>query len=259
MTEDLLAGALATPVAGIDNGFVGGYRVRFDEAGPDGRLRTAGLLRYAQDVAWRHSEALGFDRRWYEEQGLSWVVRAVDLRVTSPIRMGQTIRAETAVIEFRRAWARRRGEFRLPDGTSMAEALTDWVIIDGRGRLVRIPEVFGAYFPSRPAESALTRVTPPPPPDDAHRLDIRVRQPDIDPMAHVNNGVYLDWLEEAVVSAGDATATTRIPRRVRLEYAASAEPGDVLEAISWPADGGWWQRLVRPADGTELARARLEG
>jgi len=41
------------------------YRVRFDEAGPDGRLRTSGLLRYTQDLAARHSEALGYDRAWY--------------------------------------------------------------------------------------------------------------------------------------------------------------------------------------------------
>ena len=31
------------------------YRVRFDEAGPDGLLRTSVLLRYAQDLAWYHS------------------------------------------------------------------------------------------------------------------------------------------------------------------------------------------------------------
>lgn len=258
MSEDLLAGRLATPIPGIGNGFVGGYRVRFDEAGPDGRLRTAGLLRYAQDIAWRHSEALGFDRRWYEEQDLSWVVRAVDLEVTAPIGMGQVVVTETVVTEFRRAWARRRGEFRLADGTSVAIALTDWVIVDGRGRLVRIPEVFGQFFPSRAAESNVTRVSPPEAPPDAQRLELRVRPPDIDPMGHVNNGVYLDWFEEAATAAGDATTVTRLPRRIRLEYAASAEPGDALEVVSWPSDGGWWQRLVRPADGAELARARIE-
>ncbi len=38
------------------------YRVRFDEAGPDGFLRTSVLLRYAQDVAWHHSASRGFGR-----------------------------------------------------------------------------------------------------------------------------------------------------------------------------------------------------
>src|SRR2546421_11450211 len=87
-----LTGAADRPVAGIDNGFVAGYRVRFDEAGPDGRIRTSALLRYAQDVAWRHSEALGFDRQRYVDRGLWWVVRAVDLEVLWPVGMGRTIR-----------------------------------------------------------------------------------------------------------------------------------------------------------------------
>jgi acyl-CoA thioesterase FadM len=259
MSEDLLAGALATPIEGIDNGFVGGYRVRFDEAGPDGLLRTAGLLRYAQDIAWRHSEALGFGRAFYEEQGLSWVVKAVDLTLRAPIGLGATIRADTVVVEFTRAWARRHGEFRLPDGSSVALVLTDWVMLDRRGRLVRIPPVFGDHFPSRPSEREVNRVTVPEVPTGAHRLELRVRPPDIDPMGHVNNSVYLDWLEEAVTAAGGASTVARIPRRVRLEYAASAEPGDVLEAVSWPAEGGWWHGLRRPSDGAELARARLEG
>ena len=76
-------------------------------------------------------------------------------------------------------------------------------------------------------------------------------------MGHVNNAVYLDWIEEAVLEAGDPAAATAIPRRVAIEYAASAEPGDRLEAVAWPADDGWWVRLTRPADGANVLRARL--
>ncbi len=44
------------------------YRVRFDEADASGLLRPSGLLRYAQDMAWRHSEVAGFGREWYAER-----------------------------------------------------------------------------------------------------------------------------------------------------------------------------------------------
>ena len=44
-------------------------------------------------------------------------------------------------------------------------------------------------------------------------------------MDHVNNAVYADWLDEAVIAAGDLPATRAIPRLARLEYAAPAEPG----------------------------------
>jgi acyl-CoA thioester hydrolase len=252
-----LAGGQDRPVAGVDNGFAAGYRVRFDEAGADGRMRTSSLLRYAQDIAWRHSEDLGFDRSWYTERGRWWVVRSVELGVLAPVAMGRTLRVVTAVIGHRRIWARRRGEFRLADGTLAAVSSTDWVIVDERGRILRIPDDFGTAFPNVQLEGEIIRVAPPPPPPDAKPLGLRVRPQDLDPMGHVNNAVYLDWIEEAVLEAGDPAAATAVPRRVAIEYAASAEPGELLDAVAWPADGGWWVRLTRPADGANVLRARF--
>jgi acyl-CoA thioester hydrolase len=252
-----LAGHQDRPVAGVDNGFAAGYRVRFDEAAADGLMRTSSLLRYAQDIAWRHSEDLGFDRSWYTERGRWWVVRSVELEVLAPVAMGRTLRVATAVIGHRRIWARRRGEFRLADGTLAAVASTDWVIVDERGRILRIPGDFGEAFPNVELDGDIIRVAPPPVPTTAAGLTLRVRPQDLDPMGHVNNAVYLDWIEEAVVAAGDPAAATAIPRRVAIEYAASAEPGDLLEAAAWQADGGWWVRLTRPADGANVVRARL--
>jgi acyl-ACP thioesterase len=94
------------------------YRVRFDEAGPDGLLRTSGFMRYAQDLAWLHSTALGFGREWYAERGLTWLVRAAELVVLAGVPMGTNVVARTEVVGIRRVFARRRGAFRLADGTS---------------------------------------------------------------------------------------------------------------------------------------------
>ena len=249
-----LTGASDRPVAGIDNGYVAGYRVRFDEAGPDGRMRTSALLRYAQDVAWRHSEFLGFDRPWYAERGLAWVVRAVDLEVLAPIPMGHTLRVSTAVIGHRRIWARRRGECRLADGAVAAVVTTDWVLLDARGRIVRIPSEFGVVFSNPELPGDIARVGPLAPPADASSLEIRVRPHDLDPMDHVNNAVYLDWLEEALVAAGDGEAIAARPRTIRLEYLASAAPGDEVFVRTWTDDSGWRATIAR-TDGLEFVRA----
>src|SRR2546423_12970110 len=79
-----LTGQSDRPVPGIDNGFVAGYRVRFDEAGPDGRIRTSALLRYAQDAAWRPPHPPGLHPPRHPPPGPPRGGRAGDLEVAGP-------------------------------------------------------------------------------------------------------------------------------------------------------------------------------
>jgi acyl-ACP thioesterase len=235
------------------------YRVRFDEAGPDGRLRTSGLMRYAQDVAWQHSTALGFGRSWYVERGLTWLVRSAELEVLAPIRMGVDIVAETRVVGQRRVWARRRGEFHDDAGSLLAWVQTDWVMIDARGGLTRIPDVFGETFRIPDATGQISRVTLPPTPADAATRTFTVRPHELDPMDHVNNAAYLDWLEEAVLGA-DTNAAREIaalPRRYRLEYAAAADGGMDLTDAAWRQPDGAWSYRLTATGGPELFRASI--
>ena len=234
----------------------GRYRVRFDEAGPDGLARTSGLLRYAQDVAWRHSEAVGLDRAWYAERGLGWVVRAAQLEVLRPVPLGAELAVTTEVLGFQRIWARRRAECRVADGSLAAWVETDWVVLDGRGRLARVPQELIERFPTPALPTPLVRVAQEPPPSDARTLSLQVRRQDLDPMNHANNAVFVDWIEETL---GPAEIVEAYPRRYRLEYAAAARPGMTLTGAAWPADGdaGWHVRLTAP-DGAVVLRASVE-
>ena len=235
------------------------YRVRFDEAGPDGLLRTSGLLRYAQDVAWQHSVALGFGREWYAERGLTWLVRAAQLEVLAPIPMGAAVSSQTAGVGQRRVWARRRGEFRLPDGSLVGWVHTDWVMIDGRGALTRIPAIFGERFRIPESSGQIGRVALPASPEDASRRTFAVRPRELDPMDHVNNAVYLDWLEEAIIAGSpsiERRAIEDLPRRYRLEYANAADAGTSLADEAWTDGEGICYRIK--SDGTELFRARID-
>lgn len=238
------------------------FRVRFDEAGPDGHLRTSVLMRYAQDLAWFHSAQRGFDRGWYAERGLGWLVRAAEVGIQAPIGVGQALIGTTTVVGFRRVWARRRSEFHDMDGRLVAWAHIDWVLLDARGAPTRIPTEFDAAFGAPPATFALARVDLGDAPDDATTATFTVRPQELDPMDHANNAVYADWLEERVIEAGgDAgvAATRALPRLARLEYARSAERAATVLATTWRDPGGvGWSCRVDAADGTGLLRARLE-
>lgn len=250
---DGLTGAAARPFPGVENGYTTSYRVRFDEAGPNGRARTSTLLRYAQDVAWRHSEDLGFDRDWYQARGMGWVVRGVELELRAGIPMGQELQVSTAVVGHRRIWARRLAECRLADGRLSARVTTDWVLLDGRNRIVRIPDDFGVVFVKPEATDEILRV-PPPEGAPALSLTLDVRPRDLDPLDHVNNAVYVDWLDEALEAAGWRPVPLDTAETWRLEYLASAERGDEV-VVDLHGETGAWHARIRRTGGAELMRA----
>jgi acyl-CoA thioesterase FadM len=256
------------------------YRVRFDESGPDGTVRTSVLLRYAQDCAWIHSERLGFDREWYAERDLGWLVRAVRLVVHDAPPTGAGLDVETQVTGFRRVMVRRLTRIRAADGPPAATIETDWVMTDvHRGAPTRIPSDFPDLFMAQPGSFEPHRVprTPEPsapnggegPPDgervdDAgrlgrapHRRRIEVQPHDLDPMGHANNGAYVDWLEACVLDLPDGPVRLRVrPRTYLLEYLLPARPEAILDGVVWTSGAGVGHRLLDGRD--ELLRARLD-
>jgi acyl-ACP thioesterase len=234
------------------------FRARFDEAGPDGRLRTSVLLRWAQDLAWFHSARRGFDRDWYRERGLAWLARAAEVALDGSVLVGDELTGTTRVVGWRRVWARRRTEFVDPAGALVAWTHVDWVLLDARGAPTRIPVDFQPVFGAPDAAFPLARVPLADPPPEARTAQFAVRPQELDPMDHVNNAVYADWLDELVIAAGGLADVRAIPRLARLEYARAAEAGATVDAVTWSDQDGGWSCRIADVTGSELLRARLE-
>lgn len=230
-------------------------RVRFDEATAAGHYRASAHLRAMQDVAWAHSAALGFDLPWYRARGRFWLVRCLVLDVLLPVEPGTVLTVTTEVMAMRRIRARRESEFLLPDGTRAAHGLADWIMTTAEGLPARIlPELLERFGGQTALDPARVDVEAPPP--GASTSERRVAPRDVDPMGHANNAAYADWLDEAVIDAGDPAAVEAVPRRYQLEYLAPAMPGADVVARTWQGPGGWRSVFVA-RDGAELLRARL--
>jgi acyl-CoA thioesterase FadM len=238
--------------------FTAQYRVRFDETSPAGTVRGSALLGYAQDVAWRHSEALGFPRDWYLSRGLAWLVRAVEARILAPIDTGETVTLETRVAGYRKVLVRRQTRVTAPAGDLRAQIVIDWAMTDGRVP-VRIPAAFERVPLDDPEPFVPIRVALEPTPMGAVSVALSPRHRELDPMNHVNNGVHLDWLDETVTAAGEMGEATvsAVPRTYRLEYVRPVGPGATLTASTWRSDPGWAYRLADAA-GVDLLRGRLD-
>jgi acyl-CoA thioester hydrolase len=100
-----------------------------------------------------------------------------------------------------------------------------------------------------------------------HELEIDVQPSDIDELGHVNNVVYLRWVQEAAISHWNLLATDEqknallwVVRKHEIEYKRAAVAEDAIIARTWvgAAAGRTFERhteLLRKEDGKILARA----
>ena len=109
---------------------------------------------------------------------------------------------------------------------------------------------------------------------DPHVVELAVQPEDIDAYQHVNNAVYLTWLDRAAWSHSAALGVPlehcvalrrgMAAQRIEIDYLHAAMKGDVVQAATWivSADGRLRAerrfQIRRVADGQTLARARVD-
>jgi acyl-CoA thioester hydrolase len=108
----------------------------------------------------------------------------------------------------------------------------------------------------------------------AHIIDLQVQPADIDAYEHVNNAVYLTWLDRAAWSHSAALGVPlercvalrrgMAAQRIEIDYLRAALRGDRIQAATWivATDGRLRAerrfQIRRTSDGATLARARID-
>ena len=108
----------------------------------------------------------------------------------------------------------------------------------------------------------------------AHVIELQVQPADIDAYGHVNNAVYLTWLDRVAWSHSAALGVPlerclalrrgMAAQRIEIEYLRAAVDGDRIQAATWivHADGRLRAerrfQIRRASDGATLARARID-
>ena len=102
----------------------------------------------------------------------------------------------------------------------------------------------------------------------AHEITVEVGPGDIDDLGHVNNIVYLRWVQEAATAHWRAAAPPEavdavawVVRRHEIDYRHPAMPGDRIVVRTWigAAEGLTFERLtaiLRASDRRVLAEGR---
>jgi acyl-CoA thioester hydrolase len=105
-----------------------------------------------------------------------------------------------------------------------------------------------------------------------YRFEIEVTEKDVDRNGHVNNVVYIQWMQDAAIAhsrvsgctnASRAAGATWVVRTHHIEYLSPLFAGDQVTVLTWPAN---FQRVrslrkykfVRAKDGAVVARAETD-
>ena len=186
------------------------FRVRHYECDVHGQVNNANYLRYMQEAAFDASAAAGYDMARYEALGCHWLVRETEVQYLHPLQYGDSVDVKTWVTDFRRVRSRRAYELRNShSGELVAQGMTDWVYLDSEKlRPVPIPgEMKAAFFPDGPPAIVPPRSRFPCPAPVSQKVYYqrrRVEWRDLDPAQHVNNAVYLAYIEDCTVQVGIA-------------------------------------------------------
>jgi acyl-CoA thioester hydrolase len=253
------------------------FCVRYYECDHFGYMHHANYLRYMQEAAFEASSAAGYAQEDYEAMGRIWLARQTEIEYLRPLHYGDSVLVTTWVADWRRVRSRRAYEFWLAGSNALVtRAFTDWVFLDSStGRPASIPpEMMVAFVPEgqlAPGQPRARFPAQPPPPPGTFRLRRPVAWSDIDQAQHVNNAVYLEYLEDSEIQAVAASGwppsrmaragfTVRADHRL-IDYVEPAVLHDEVEVATWVSDVGRsgavrHHAVTRAVDGALLVRAR---
>jgi acyl-CoA thioester hydrolase len=138
--------------------FTARWPVRQYEVDRNGHVNNAVYLNYAEELAARHSELIGFGQDWASRHGGSWVTRRHEITYLSAARFGDELELTVRVELVRGVRGQRRTTIvQQRDGDPVAEIFTEWVWVrhsDGRPAPVPRPLV---ELAARATEATLRR------------------------------------------------------------------------------------------------------
>ncbi len=232
------------------------FRVRAFEVDASGRASVPALCNWLQEAAGNHAASLAWGIDELHEQGLTWVLARLHLRLTARPAWREDVTVSTWPAGVRRLYALR--EFRIAGrGGELGVATTAWLLVNvSTLRPARLPaglEEIARDGPGRVLDDPFEKLPEVERPEFETTLEVRFS--DLDMNRHANNvsltACALEPLPENVVLG-------RSLAELEVEFRAEVLRADRLLAQAERHGEGctFLHRLVRGRDGREAARAR---
>ena len=247
------------------------FRVGWSEVSASGQVGSAAYLRYLVETAcdWGIAGGLG-EAGTANPLGLLWLIRETEINFMQPLVYNEVFDFTIWMVSWQRVRGVRAFEItRQRDGAVILQGTQQIVSLDATTlRPMNLPQQFIDYYQlEAPRQFPSTRF-PKLAPTSVQATQRVVQWADLDLMEHVNNAIYLDYVEEAaaqdfstrgwspaVLKAQNLMVATR---RFHIVYQTPAVWGETLNVVTHPLSlhetgGSRCVRISRAADGAAVA------
>ena len=260
------------------------FAVRSYESGVTNHVSLPTLCNFMQEIAGLSAEKLGWGIRKLQEEGLTWMLSRLHLKVARYVPWGEKITLRTWPSGMKgRLIATRCFQGADGAGGEVLQAHSEWLYVDMRAqKIAKLPESFAELVPADTPDilfddigGKFTQL-----PAVTSSVEIRVRQSDLDFNDHVNNVHYVEWMLETMPlgtdpadrGIGGLNQTMQShnlkssnppmtlgtgPAEMDVVFRAAAKAGDTLISECFHGEGRTLQLIRRPADGLVLATAAM--
>jgi len=224
-------------------------QIEYDEVDTHFSMKLPALFQRFQRAALYHSEKVGLGSEAMVASGAVWILNRMRVDIVRMPRYRETITLTTW--HKGSAGFRANRDFLIFCGQEkVAAATSQWLYFDlDRKRIVKIPKDVSQPYTDEPEEAlepgaidfaADKTFTP------QEMLSLTTREGDYDPNGHVNNTVYLDYLDTLLTRTALVSAPVK---RVGIQYMKAIGQGvHALQAGLAEAEDGIRFRFYTPDD-----------
>ena len=180
-----------------------------------GRLKSAFLLYFVQEVSADHASALGASWEELAQKNLFWAIIRHRIDVTRMPIAGETLTLETWPMPTTRTAYPRATVAYDEKGQEVFRSVALWVLMDKNTRAMVLPAKSGVTVPGFQRDIQLEMPGSLPPVALENQVLRQVGFSLLDRNGHMNNTRYLDWIDDLLSSDFHADHT---PRQIRLCY-----------------------------------------
>ena len=183
------------------------FTVRSYESGVTNHVSLPTLCNFMQEIAGLNAEKLGWGIRKLQEEGLTWMLSRLHLKVARYVPWGEKITLRTWPSGMKgRLIAMRCFQGADGAGGEVLQAHSEWLYVDMKAqKIAKLPESFADLVPPDTPDilfddigGKFTQL-----PAVTASAEIRVRQSDLDFNDHVNNVHYVEWMLETIPMGTD--------------------------------------------------------